>query len=81
MPSASPIATRALFKNDALARGELEQAQADVAAAEADVEAALQQMRALGVEEAQIRAIATGQAERRSRRSSARRSTAPSSRS
>lgn len=52
----------ALFKNDALARGELEQAQADVASAEADLEAAVQNMRALGVEESQIQAVKEGRA-------------------
>jgi membrane fusion protein, heavy metal efflux system len=46
-----------LFKNDALARRELEQAQTDVAAAAADRDAAIQQIRALGVEESQIEAI------------------------
>jgi membrane fusion protein, heavy metal efflux system len=50
----------ALFKNDALARGELEQAQSDVAAAEADLEAAVQGMRALGVDNAQIQAVKEG---------------------
>ena len=60
--NAKRIADRdsALFKNDALARGELEQAQADVAAAEADLEAAIQNMRALGVEESQIEAVQQG---------------------
>jgi cobalt-zinc-cadmium efflux system membrane fusion protein len=52
----------ALFKNDALARGELEQAQSDVASSEADVEAAVQSMRALGVEEAQIQSVKEGRA-------------------
>ena len=46
-----------LFKNDALARRDLEQAQTDLAAAAADRDAAMQQIRALGVEEAQIDAI------------------------
>jgi cobalt-zinc-cadmium efflux system membrane fusion protein len=46
-----------LFKNDALARRDLEQAQTDVAAAAADRDAAIQQIRALGVEESQIGAI------------------------
>jgi len=50
----------ALFKNDALARGELEQAQADVAGAAADVDAAVESMRALGVEESQIDAVREG---------------------
>ena len=62
--NAKRIADRdsALFQNDALARGELEQAQADVSAAEADLEAALQQIRALGVDEAEIRAVQQGKA-------------------
>jgi membrane fusion protein, heavy metal efflux system len=46
-----------LFKNDALARRDLEQAQTDAAAAAADRDAAIQQMRTLGVTEAQIDAI------------------------
>ncbi len=50
----------ALFKNDALARSELEQAQTDVTSAEADVEAAVQNMRSLGVEEPQIQAMRDG---------------------
>jgi cobalt-zinc-cadmium efflux system membrane fusion protein len=60
--NAKRIADRdsALFKNDALARGELEQAQSDVAAAEADVDAAVENMRALGVDEAQIQAVKDG---------------------
>jgi cobalt-zinc-cadmium efflux system membrane fusion protein len=60
--NAKRIADRdsALFKNDALARGELEQAQADLAAAEADVDAAVESMRALGVDEAQIEAVKDG---------------------
>jgi cobalt-zinc-cadmium efflux system membrane fusion protein len=60
--NAKRIADRdsALFKNDALARGELEQAQSDVAAAEADVESTVQSMRSLGVEESQIQAIKEG---------------------
>jgi cobalt-zinc-cadmium efflux system membrane fusion protein len=60
--NAKRIADRdsALFKNDALARGELEQAQTDLASAEADVEAAIQNMRALGVEEPQIQAVREG---------------------
>ncbi len=51
-----------LFKNDAIARGDLEQAQVDLAGAQADLEAAVQQMRALGVGEAQISAIRNGSA-------------------
>src|SRR5690242_21416594 len=46
-----------LFKNDALARRDLEQAQTDLAAAVADRDAAIQQMQALGVQQAQIEAI------------------------
>jgi cobalt-zinc-cadmium efflux system membrane fusion protein len=50
----------ALFKNDALARADLEQAQSDLAASEADVESALQAMRSLGVEDSQIQAVKEG---------------------
>jgi cobalt-zinc-cadmium efflux system membrane fusion protein len=50
----------ALFKNDALARSEWEQAQTDLASADADVEAAIQNMRALGVEDSQIDAVREG---------------------
>lgn len=46
-----------LFKNDAIARRELEQAQTDAAGAAADRDAALEQMRALGVDEASISAV------------------------
>lgn len=46
-----------LFKNDALARRDLEQAQTDESNAAADRDAAIQQMRSLGVEESQIDAI------------------------
>jgi|SRR5690242_8685675 len=46
-----------LFKNDALARRDLEQAQTDLAAAVADRDAAIQQMQALGVQQSQIDAI------------------------
>jgi membrane fusion protein, heavy metal efflux system len=62
--NAKRIADRdsALFKNDALARSDLEQAQSDVASAEADLEAAVQSMRALGVEESQIENIKQGRA-------------------
>jgi cobalt-zinc-cadmium efflux system membrane fusion protein len=52
----------ALFKNDALARSEWEQAQTDLASADADVEAAVQNMRALGVEDSQIDAVREGRA-------------------
>jgi cobalt-zinc-cadmium efflux system membrane fusion protein len=50
----------ALFKNDALARADLEQAQSDFASADADVESAVQAMRSLGVEDSQIDAIRDG---------------------
>ena len=46
-----------LFKNDALARRELEQAETDAATAVADRDASLQQLRALGVDSAAIVAI------------------------
>lgn len=46
-----------LFKNDALARREMEQAETDAATAAADREAALEQLRALGVDSAGIDAI------------------------
>lgn len=46
-----------LFKNDALARRELEQAETDAATAAADREAALEQLRALGVDSAGLEAI------------------------
>ena len=46
-----------LFKNDAIARRDLEQAQTDASGAAADRDAAIQQMRALGVQESQIEAI------------------------
>ena len=51
-----------LFKNDALARRELEQAQTDAAAAGADRDAAIQQMRALGVSATQIADITNNRA-------------------
>ncbi len=50
----------ALYKNDALARAEWEQAQTELSSAEADVEAAIQNMRALGVEDSQIDAVREG---------------------
>ena len=46
-----------LFKNDAIPRRELDQAVTDAAAAAADRDAAIEQMRALGVDEASIAAI------------------------
>jgi cobalt-zinc-cadmium efflux system membrane fusion protein len=45
------------FKNDAIARRELEQAQTDAAGAAADRDAAIEQMRALGVDESSIAAV------------------------
>jgi cobalt-zinc-cadmium efflux system membrane fusion protein len=60
--NAKRIADRdsALFKNDALARADLEQAQTDLASAAADVDAAVEAMRALGVDEAQIEQVREG---------------------
>lgn len=49
-----------LFKTDAIAHRDVEQAQTDAAAAAADRDAALQQMRALGVDNATIAAIQAG---------------------
>src|SRR6476660_3432429 len=49
-----------LWKNDAIAKRDLEQAQTDAAAASADRDAALQQLRALGVDEAAIAALRDG---------------------
>lgn len=46
-----------LFKNDAIPRRELEQAQTDAASAAADRDAAIEQMHALGVDEASIAAV------------------------
>ncbi len=51
-----------LFKNDAIARRDLDQAQTDAANAQADVESALGQLRSLGVDpNAAIAAAASGQ--------------------
>src|SRR5262245_41945203 len=47
----------ALWKNDAIAHRDLEQSQTDLAAAEADRDAAIQQLRALGVDEASITSL------------------------
>jgi len=60
--NAKRIADRdsALFRTDRLARGDLEQAQADLSAAAADGDAAVESMRALGVDEAQIEAVKDG---------------------
>jgi cobalt-zinc-cadmium efflux system membrane fusion protein len=51
-----------LFKNDALSRREMEQAETDAAAAAADRDAAIEQMRALGLDESSIAAIRDGRA-------------------
>lgn len=50
-----------LFANDALARSELDQARSDNAAAEADRDAAMLGLRALGLDEATVNAIRDGQ--------------------
>jgi membrane fusion protein, heavy metal efflux system len=49
-----------LFANDALARTQLDQAQSDLGAAEADRDAALLQLGALGIDSASIEAIRQG---------------------
>jgi membrane fusion protein, heavy metal efflux system len=49
-----------LFANDALARSELDQARTDLAAATADRDAAVSQLRSLGLDEASISAIREG---------------------
>jgi cobalt-zinc-cadmium efflux system membrane fusion protein len=49
-----------LFKTDAIAHRDVEQAQADASAAEADREAAAEQMRSLGVDRATVAAIQAG---------------------
>ena len=49
-----------LWKNDAIAKRDLEQAETDAAAAAADRDATLQQLRALGVDEASIAALRDG---------------------
>jgi len=49
-----------LFKNNAIARRDLEQAETDSVSAEADQEAALQQLRSLGLEEGAIDSIRQG---------------------
>jgi membrane fusion protein, heavy metal efflux system len=51
-----------LFKTDAIAHRDVEQAETDAAGAAADRDAALQQMRSLGVDEATIAAIQAGKA-------------------
>jgi cobalt-zinc-cadmium efflux system membrane fusion protein len=50
-----------LFKNDAIARSDLDQARSDSSSAAADREAAIQQMVALGVDSITIEAIRQGQ--------------------
>ena len=49
-----------LFQNDALARSDLDQSRADAASASADLDAAAQQLSALGVDDAVIAAIRDG---------------------
>ncbi len=49
-----------LFKNDAISRREVEQAQTDASSALADRDAAIEQMRALGVDDATIESVRTG---------------------
>ena len=53
---------RELFQNDAIARRDLEQAETDAVSAEADRDAALQQLRALGLEEGALDEIRQGRA-------------------
>ncbi|MFN8580890.1 MAG: efflux RND transporter periplasmic adaptor subunit, partial [Gemmatimonadaceae bacterium] len=49
-----------LFKNDALARSDLDQARSDLAAAQADLDATHQQLKALGVEDTTVTAVREG---------------------
>ncbi len=49
-----------LFKNDAIARRDLEQAQTDAISAAADREAAFQRLQALGVDDSTLAALASG---------------------
>jgi membrane fusion protein, heavy metal efflux system len=49
-----------LWKNDAIARRDLEQSQTDAASAAADRDAALQQLRALGIDDTSIAALRDG---------------------
>ncbi len=60
--NANRIATldEKLFANDALARADLDQARSDLASADADRDASLQQLSALGVDSASIEAIRAG---------------------
>jgi len=48
---------RELWKNDAIARRDMEQAETDAVAAEADRDAALQQLRSLGVDEKTVKEL------------------------
>lgn len=50
-----------LFKNDAIARRDMEQAQTDAVSANADRDAALQQLHALGVDDTTLQALEAGQ--------------------
>jgi cobalt-zinc-cadmium efflux system membrane fusion protein len=50
----------ALFENDAIARRDLEQAQTDAISAGAERDAALQQLRALGVDDSTLQALEAG---------------------
>src|ERR1700691_3378663 len=62
LQNAARIATldEQLFKNDAIARSDLDQARSDSASAAADREAAIQQMAALGVDSVTVDAIRQG---------------------
>lgn len=51
-----------LFKNDAIARRDLEQAETDAVSAEADRDAALQQLRSLGLQDGTVEDIRQGRA-------------------
>jgi cobalt-zinc-cadmium efflux system membrane fusion protein len=51
-----------LFKNDGIARRDLEQAETDAVSAEADTEAAVQQLRSLGLDEVALADIRQGKA-------------------
>jgi cobalt-zinc-cadmium efflux system membrane fusion protein len=51
-----------LFKNDAIARRDLEQAQTDAISAAADRDAALQRLQALGVDDSTLKALEAGHA-------------------
>lgn len=50
-----------LYKNDAIARRDMEQAQTDAVSANADRDAALQQLHALGVDDTTLQALEAGQ--------------------